>query len=126
MRLTAVGGAVGQSTARTFRRSFGRSEIMSEVCDSDAPGVNLDFETFCKSLGPVLQNTSVDELDKRAFEAMDADGSGTIDAKELAPLMSLVAGQRMTNAQAEEVLALSAGSDGKVRFEHFRKAVADE
>ena len=46
------------------------SEIMSEICDSDAPGVGIDFESFCKALGPILSGSSEDDLNKRAFEAM--------------------------------------------------------
>ena len=45
------------------------SEIMSEVCDSDAPGQGIDFDSFCAALGPIL-GESEEELNKRAFSAM--------------------------------------------------------
>ena len=100
------------------------AEIMSEVCDSDAPGVAIDFESFCKAMGPVFASCSEEELAKRAFTAMDVDGSGCISATELRPLMSAVAGTRMTMVQADEVLGLSAGNDGKVRYQDYAKTVA--
>ena len=98
------------------------SEIMSELLDSDAPGVGIDFETFCKALGPVIANASEDKLNDRAFAAIDADGSGCINTVELAPLMSAVAGN-MPDSKVKEVLDLAAGKDGKMRKPDFIKAV---
>jgi len=100
------------------------AEIMSEICDSDAPGVAIDFESFCKAMGPVLTSLSDEEVTKRAFAAMDADGSGCISATELAPLMSTVSGTRMREQQVKDVLALTAQKDGKVRYDDYAKAVA--
>lgn len=97
------------------------AEIMSEVCDSDAPGVAIDFESFCKAIAPALTSCSEEELSKRAFAAMDADGSGCISAAELRPLMSAVAGTRMSQQQTTDVLALAAGKDGKVRYDDYVK-----
>jgi len=85
------------------------SEIMSEICDSDAPGVGIDFDSFLKALGPVISKSSEDELDRKAFAAMDADNSGCISAPELAPLMSQVAGHKMPDSQVKQVLELAAG-----------------
>ena len=46
---------------RLMNRLMGRkldemqiAEIMSEICNSDAPGVTIDFETFYASLKPVF------------------------------------------------------------------------
>ena len=100
------------------------AEIMSEICDSDAPGVTIDFERFLASLRPALEGTE-EELNKKAFAAMDADKSGTIDAKELSNLMSHVAGQRLTTTQVENVLQISSGGDGKVRYEDYVKVTKD-
>ena len=100
------------------------AEIMSEVCDSDAPGVGIDFDSFCNAIAPVLASCSEEELNMRAFTAMDADGSGCISTTELRPLMSAVAGTKITQQQADDVLALCAGKDGKIRFEDYVKAVA--
>ena len=140
------------------------SEIMSEICDSDAPGVGIDFESFCKALGPILSGSSEDDLNKRAFEAMcvaaaaffhrtmtrvfeffhasrvlrracrlcspvashlrrDADGSGCITAAELAPIMTTVAGA-MPESQVNQILQVSAGADGKLRYPDYVKAVS--
>ena len=99
------------------------SEIMTEICDSDAPGSAIDFEAFCKALGPVIAAASEEELNKRAFEAMDSDGSKCISATELAPLMSNVAGSRITEKEVDQVLEISAGKDGKIRYEDYVRAV---
>jgi len=97
-------------------------EIMTEICDSDAPGVTMDFDTFCKAMAPVMA-TSPDEINKRAFAALDTDGSGCISATELAPLMSAMAGGKMSAQQVQAVLAMYAGPDGKVRYDDFVRAV---
>lgn len=99
------------------------AEIMSEVADSDAPGVTIDFESFCKAIAPALTSCSEEEINKRAFAAMDVDNSGCISASELRPLMSAVAGTKMTQQQADDVLSIAAGSDGKVRYEDFVRAI---
>jgi Ca2+-binding EF-hand superfamily protein len=99
-------------------------EILGEVCDSDATGVSIDFDSFCRSLGPVIANASAEELNRKAFEAMDADKSGCISREELAPLMSLAAGEKLSKRQVDEVLTISAGADGKVRFDDFNRAIA--
>ena len=101
------------------------SEIMSEVCDSDAPGVGVDFESFVNALGPIIQGASEEELNKKAFSALDADGSGCISTSELAPLMSAVAGTNLPASQVSEVLALAAGADGKLRYPDFVRAVKE-
>lgn len=97
-------------------------EIMTEVCDSDAPGLTMDFDTFCKAMAPVMAN-SAEEINKRAFATLDSDGSGCVSATELAPLMSAMAGGKMTTPQVQEVLGMYAGADGKVRYEDFVRAV---
>jgi Ca2+-binding EF-hand superfamily protein len=100
------------------------AEIMSEVCDSDAPGVSISFDMFCRAVGPLLVGCTEDEISQKAFAAMDVDGSGCISASELAPLMSAVAGTRLTKQQTDDVLALAAGSDGKVRYKDYHRATA--
>ena len=100
------------------------AEIMSEVCDSDAPGVGIDFDTFCKVLGPIIQNSSEDALNQMAFKAIDSDGSGCVSTAELAPLMSAVAGG-MAESKVKEVLELAAGADGKMRYADFVKQVTE-
>ena len=65
----------------------------------------------------------MEEINKRAFAAMDVDNSGCISASELRPLMSAVAGTKMTQQQADDVLSIAAGSDGKVRYEDFVRAI---
>lgn len=111
---------------RLMNRLMGRkldemqiAEIMSEICNSDAPGVTIDFDTFYASLKPVF-DAGEDELNAKAFAAMDLDKSGHIDAKELAPLMSHVAGQKLTQTQVDNVLSLSA-ADGKVKYADYVK-----
>jgi Ca2+-binding EF-hand superfamily protein len=98
------------------------AEIMSEVCDSDTAGVGVTFDMFCKAVGPVIASCSEEEISKRAFAAMDADGSGCISATELRPLMSAVAGTKLTTQQADDVLQLAAGKDGKVRYKEYQAA----
>ena len=100
------------------------SEIMSEVCDSDAPGVGIDFEAFVKTMGPVIAGATDDQLNQRAFAAMDADASGCISAPELAPLMSAVAGMKLPESQVKQVLDLAAGPDGTIRYADYARAVA--
>lgn len=99
------------------------AEIMSEICDSDSPGVGIDFDMFVKAMAPVL-SASPEELNQRAFQALDADGSGCIATAELAPLMSAVAGN-MAESKVHEVLQLAAGPDGKMRYADFARQVTE-
>ena len=98
-------------------------EIMSEICNSDAPGVGIDFENFCKAMAPVLVGASEEDLNKIAFRSMDSDGSGCISMMELAPLMTCVAGT-MPESKVKEVLTLTAGKDGKIRYEDYARQFA--
>ena len=101
------------------------AEIMSEVCDSDAPGVGIDFDSFCAALAPVIDGKSDDELNQMAFAAMDADKSKCISGAELQPLMSTVAGANLPDSQVKQVLELASGADGKIRYEDYVRAVTD-
>ena len=98
------------------------AEIIGEICDSDAPGAGITFDDFVRFMAPLLTGLSDVEIDKKAFEAMDADSSGHIQASELSPLMGAVAGVKMADSKVQQVLKLAAGSDGEVRFEDFQKA----
>ena len=100
------------------------AEIMSEICDSDAPGVTIDFERFLASLRPAMEG-SEEDLAKKAFLAMDADKSGILEARELSSLMSHVAGQKLTTSQVESVLQISSSGDGKVKLDDYMKVSKD-
>ena len=108
------------------------SEIMSEVCDSDAPGVGIDFDMFVKALGPALSACSEEELNKLAFEALDEHKTGTLSMGDVAPVMSAVAGANVARARTKlpashvtEVVSL-ASSGGPITFDDFCKVVTEE
>ena len=98
-------------------------EILSEIADSDVPGASINFDMFCKALGPVMMGSTEDELDQMAFQALDADKSGCINAAELGPIMAHVAGSKLTQQQVGMVLDLTSGQDGKLRYEDFKRAI---
>ena len=77
-------------------------EIMSEITESDQPGTTMSFEHLCAAIAPILAQGS-DEVTKRAFAAMDTDGSGCISATELAPLMAAVTGEKLSKGKAEDM-----------------------
>lgn len=65
------------------------------------------------------------EVAKAAFESVDTDGSGFIDAVELKKVMSSVAGDigmpEPSDSDVSEVMKeLDANSDGKISEEEFR------
>ena len=108
------------------------AEIMSEICDSDAPGVGIDFDMFVKALGPALSACSEEELNKLAFEALDEHKTGTLSMGDVAPVMSAVAGENVARARTKlpashvtEVVSL-ASSGGPITFDDFCKVVTEE
>ena len=125
-------GALDQKEiGRLLNKLLGRNvdemtcgEIVAEVCNSDSASATIDFETFCAAIAPLLSSFSEAEITKRAFAVMDADGSGCISATELKPLMSAVAGTKLTMEAAEEILKFSAGADGTVRYADYVKVTS--
>lgn len=98
-------------------------EILSEITDSDAPGTVITLDLFLAALGPVVAKCSPEEFNKRAFRAMDVDGNGHISGKELQPLMSAAAGTKLKEAQVEDILKITAGSDGTIQMADYEKAI---
>jgi Ca2+-binding EF-hand superfamily protein len=95
-------------------------EIISEICDTDTTTSGVNFDSFCSAIGPLL-SLGEDEIAKRAFSAMDKDVSGSIETRELCPLMSAVAGTKLLKEQADDILGFSAGADGKVSLADFKR-----
>ena len=125
-------GSIDQKEiGRLLNKMLGRNvdemtcgEIVAEICDNDGPSAEVDFETFCTAMGPVLSSCSEEDITKRAFAVMDADDSGNISVAELKPLMSAVAGTKLTMEAAEEILKFSAGADGTVRYADYVKVTS--
>lgn len=101
-------------------------EIVSEITDSDSLESFITYDMFEKALAPVIANISDDEFTKRAFMVMDKDGDGHISGKELAPLMSSVAGKKLRDAQVDEILKLTAGDDGTIQLADYSKVVSGD
>lgn len=100
-------------------------EIMAEITDSDMAGAELDFGMLCKVMKPVLEEPA-EQLDERAFKCLDKDGSGRISTDELKPLMSVAAGDALTNEQTRDILRFSGGDDGKISLQDFRRVTSSK
>jgi len=100
-------------------------EIMAEITDSDQAGAELDFAMLCKVMKPVLEEPP-EQLDERAFKCLDKDGSGRISTEELKPLMSVAAGEALTNEQTRDILRFSGGDDGKISLADFRRVTSSK
>lgn len=101
-------------------------EIVTEITDSDAPGIVITYDLFVKALEPVLSSISTDERTVRAFNVMDSDGDGNISGTELSPLMSAVAGIKLKEYQVEDIMSQTAGSDGTIKLADYKKVIDGE
>ena len=97
-------------------------EIMAEITDSDKSGSDMEFDMFCNVMGPVL-DLPKEEQEKRGFSLMDRDHTGSISAEEFRPLMAVVATQKISPEQANEVLKFTAGPDGNINLKTYQTAV---
>mmetsp|Transcript_20442 Transcript_20442/g.38268 ORF Transcript_20442/g.38268 Transcript_20442/m.38268 type:complete len:96 (-) Transcript_20442:7925-8212(-) len=73
----------------------------------------------------LADDTKLNEVVKAAFESVDTDGSGYIDAPELKKVMSSVAGDigmpEPSDADVLEVMQeLDANNDGKISEDEFK------
>ena len=98
-------------------------EIVSEITDSDASGDGITYELFVKALEPILSSISPDEAAVRSFNVMDHDGDGNIAGKELAPLMSAVAGIKLKEHQVEDIMSSTGGPDGTIKLADYKRVV---
>ncbi|KAG8794880.1 hypothetical protein FRC12_020517 [Ceratobasidium sp. 428] len=86
-------GTISKDELGTIMRSLGQCPSDSELQgiiergDLDHSGT-IDFDEFLAMMGGMMQETSMDDEMREAFQVFDKDGSGQISAEELKGMMA--------------------------------------
>lgn len=80
----------------------------------------VDFPLFLTFMAKKMKDKDTVDDVKEAFKAFDKEGSGFIDAKELKHIMVNL-GEKLTDAELDEVLGELDIKNGKINYEEFVK-----
>lgn len=100
-------------------------ESVMARCDEEGDG-KLSFEEFANSVIALGIKVRIVMLLRQVFDALDADGSGYIEASDIKSLMT-DAGFEIDEAELDTLVAnCDTSGDGKISFEEFVVAAADK
>lgn len=89
----------------------------------DEAGVKtVDFPLFLTFMAKKMKDKDTEEDVKDAFRVFDKEGSGYISAQELRHVM-INLGEKLTDAELDEVMAEIDVKDGKIFYEQFVKTL---
>ena len=123
--------AIEQQKSASFSTKFAQklSDVSADELEAlwagGPPPSDAELET-CGSLADMLAPLQLREPDdiEKAFELIDADGSGALDADELLEAAKILS-VKLSRAEADEMLrAVDADGNGKIDLDEFRAALA--
>ncbi len=87
--------------------------------DANADG-SISFAEFCQAMAPIYAQGSKSKALRRAFDFFDVDGSGYIDRKELASMLSKLGLMPSSDVALEAIFrAADTNGDNQISFDEF-------
>ena len=122
-------GKIGMKELGSVLRCFGINPTEAEVqdiineVDADGNGT-LDFEEFVSLMCKRMTDTDVELELKNAFNIIDLDVNGRINAAELKRLFD-ASGAKVTDEEVEEMIReADLDGDGLIDLDEFKRVVA--
>ncbi|KAG8722786.1 calmodulin-like 3 [Ceratobasidium sp. 395] len=122
-------GTISKDELGTIMRSLGQCPSDSELQgiiergDLDHSGT-IDFDEFLAMMGGMMQETSMDDEMREAFQVFDKDGSGQISAEELKGMMASL-GERLSDSEVQQMIEeADTDGDGQISYTEFVKMLS--
>jgi|Transcript_15206 calmodulin len=119
-------GKISYKELATALRSLGQIITEEEVhamlaeVDVDNDGT-MDFPEFLKLMADKMKEPEPEDDIREAFQVMDKDGNGYLNAKELRYVLTNI-GEPLTEEEVEKILAdADVDGDGRIDFNEFVK-----
>uniref|UniRef100_A0A182WCC3 EF-hand domain-containing protein n=1 Tax=Anopheles minimus TaxID=112268 RepID=A0A182WCC3_9DIPT len=96
-------------------------EMLSDVC-----GVPLNLTLFLTLFAQKLQDVDPPETINNAFQCMDIENSGTVDAQDLRVWLVTKGEPRLTDAEVDEIFSRMTIKDGRLEYDAFTKMLQNK
>ena len=115
-------GSITKEQAATAIRALGYNPLEGELENHlKSAGDNIDFATFKRLYenNPFKRPEEQDELARKAFRELDADGDGTVPETELRQMLISI-GEQMAHNEVDICLEdIKVDNQGRVHYEEF-------
>uniref|UniRef100_A0A182RI88 EF-hand domain-containing protein n=1 Tax=Anopheles funestus TaxID=62324 RepID=A0A182RI88_ANOFN len=117
-------GVIEREDVRTMLTLWNDSaptEIQLDEMLSDACGVGLNQTLFLTLFAQRLKEVDPPETIKNAFQCIDIENMGTVNAQELRDLLVTKGEHRLTDTEVDELFSRMTINDGRLEYDAFTR-----